>query len=145
MPNITAIAGKSGTLTVNGVTAQLSRITVRTTTGVIKFATTGQTADADSNYWMNTLSGINEWSVEGDGYIDNTGIAAGRFIGDSIKFRPGTGASGTVAVLFAANHGFSGSVIVESIEHSLDAEDQSKPDKFRVSLIGNGSMTYTNS
>lgn len=145
MADIVPIAGKVGTLTVNGVTVRLTRVTPRIQTGVIEFGTTSQTADADSNYWLNVLANMNSWSVQADGYVDHNAVAAARLIGDNIKFRPGTTAAGTVSILLSANHGFSGSCLVENIETSFDAEDQSKPMRFSCTLRGDGAVTYTNS
>lgn len=144
MAAIVPLAGKIATFTVNAVTVRLTRGSVRVNNSVIEFATTGQTADADAQYWMNTLSGLNSWSLEADGYIDHHATAATRLIGDSIKFRPGTGAAGTLVVLFATGHGFSGTGVVESIEGAYDVESN-RPDTFRVSIRGDGALTYTNS
>lgn len=144
MAAIVALAGKTGTLTVNAVTVRLSRWTVRVNNSIIEFATTGQTADSDSQYWMNVLSGLNSATIEADGYVDHHATAASRLIGDSIKFRPGTGAAGTVVCLFGTTHGFSATVVVESIEGGIDVES-TKPDTFRVTLRVDGALTYTNS
>lgn len=144
MAAIVALAGKIGSLTVNGVTVRLSRWTVRIQNGVLAFAVLGQTADADTQYWMNKLSGLNDGSIEADGYVDHNATTAARLIGDNIKFRPGTGASGTVICLFTTGHGFSCAVVVESIEPAVDVESN-KPDTFRVSLQVDGPITYVNS
>lgn len=144
MAAITALHGKTGVFTVNGVTVRLSQITVNITNAVVEFATTGQTADADSQYWMNNISGLNSATIEANGYVDNNSTAASRLIGDNIKFRPGTGAAGTVIVLFAANHGFSAAATVADIGMALDAEG-TKPDTFKVTLKIDGAVTYTNS
>src|SRR5687767_4958736 len=143
MAAIVALAGKIGTLTVNAVSVKLTRWTVRAQNGVIEFATTGQTADADSQYWMGILSGLNSATIEADGYVDHNATAASRLIGDSIKFRVGTGAAGTVVCLFTANHGFSATVVVESIEGGIDVES-TRPDTFRVTLRVADALTYTN-
>ena len=144
MAAIIALHGKTGTFTVNSVTVRLSRISIRVNNEIVKFATTGQTADADSQYWMNKLSGLNDWSIEADGYIDFNATAASRLTGDNIKFRPGTGASGTLVIRFGANYGFTGTAVVGNIDMALDAES-SKPDTFRVMLDGDGALTYDNS
>ncbi len=114
------------------------------TNDVGKYATTGQTADADSNYWMNKLAGLNDWSIEADGYIDYNAVAASRLTGDNIKFRPGTGASGTLAIAFGPTYGITGTAVVANIDMGLDAES-AKPNSFRVSLEGDGTLTYVNS
>ena len=143
MAAIVALAGKIGTLTVNGVTVRLSRWTVRVQNSVIEYAVLSQTADSDSQYWMNRLSGLNAAEIEADGYVDHNNTAAARLIGDTIKFRPGTGASGTVVCLFTTSHGFSAVVVVESIEGGVDVESN-KPDTFRVTLKVDGALVYTN-
>ncbi len=144
MAAITALHGKSGAFTVNGVTVRLSRITVNISNGIVEFATTGQTADADSQIWMNNISGLNSATIEADGYVDHNLTAANRLIGDNIKFRPGTGTAGTVSVLFAAGHGFTATATVADIGQGLDAEG-TKPDTFKVTLKVDGAITYTNS
>jgi hypothetical protein len=143
MAAIVPLAGKIATLTVNSVAVRLTRGRIRIGNQVLEFATTGQTADADTQYWMNRLSGLNSWEFEGDGYIDHHATAATRLIGDTIKFRPGTSAAGVLAVLFTTGHGFTGSGVVEFIEAAYDAEG-SKPDTFRVTMKGDGALTYTN-
>ena len=144
MAAIVPLAGKIATFTMNSVAVRLTRGAVRIENAIIEFATTGQTADSDTQYWMNRLSGLNSWSVEADGYVDHNATAAARLIGDTIKFRPGTSGSGTFVVLFSTTHGFTGSVVVQSIEQAYDVES-TKPDTFRVSLLGDGAITYTNS
>ena len=144
MAAIIPLPGKTGTFTVNGVTVRLSQISVKVANEVGKYATTGQTADADSNYWMNKIAGLNDWSVEANGYIDYNAIPAGRLTGDNIKFRPGTGASGTMSIAFGSNYGLTGTGIVSDIGMALDAENP-KPDTFKVTIEGDGAMTYVNS
>lgn len=143
MAAIIPLAGKTATLTVNSVTVRLTRGRIRIANAVIEFATTGQTADSDTQYWMNRLSGLNSWEAEFDGYIDHNATAAARLIGDNIKFRPGTSAAGTLVVLFATGHGFSGTGVVEVIEAGYDAEGN-RPDTFRATMKGDGAITYTN-
>lgn len=143
MAAIVQLAGKTAIFTMNGVSVRLTRGAVRIETDVGQFMTTQQTADGDSQYWHGSLIGGNKWSVQADGYVDHNATAASRLIGDSIKFRPGTTGSGTFVMTFAANHGFTGSVIVQSIEQAYDAESN-RPDTFRVSLIGVDAPTYTN-
>ncbi len=144
MAAIVPLPGKIGVFTVNGVTVRLSKISIKVSSEIGKFATTGQTADADSNYWMEKLAGLNDWSVEADGYIDYNVTANARLTGDNIKFRPGTGTSGTVSIAFGPTYGVTGTVIAASIDMALDAES-AKPDTFRVTLEGSGAMTYVNS
>ena len=144
MAAIIPLPGKSGVFTVNGVTVRLTKISLKVSNEVGKYATTGQTADADSQYWMNKISGLNDWSIQATGYIDFNAVAASRLTGDNIKFRPGTGAAGTVVIAWGANYGISGSVVVADIGPDMDAES-SKPDTFSVTLEGDGTLTYTNS
>lgn len=131
-------------MTINSVTVRLTRGRVRIGNQVLEFATTGQTADSDAQYWMNRLSGLNSWEFEGDGYIDHNATAASRLIGSSINLRPGTSASGTLQVLFNTGHGFSGTGVVETTEMGYDAESN-KPDTFRFTMKGDGALTYVNS
>lgn len=144
MAAIVQLAGKTASLTMNGVTVRLTRGSVRIESDIGQFMTTGQTADSDSQYWHGVLIGGNKWSVQADGYIDHHATAASRLIGDSIKFRPGTAGSGTFIMLFATGHGFTGTVAIQSIEAGYDAESN-RPDTFRVSMIGADAITYTNS
>lgn len=144
MAAIVPLAGKIATLTVNSVAVRLTRGRIRIGNAVIEFATTGQTPDSDTQYWLNRISGLNSWEGEFDGYIDHNATAAARLIGDNIKFRPGTSAAGTLVVLFTTGHGFSGTGVVEFIEAGYDAEGN-KPDTFRVTMKGDGALTYTNS
>lgn len=144
MAAIVQLAGKTATLTMNGVTVRLTRGSVRIESDIGQFMTTGQTADGDQNYWHENLVGGNKWSFQADGYVDHNATAASRLIGDSIKFRPGTSGSGTFVMLFATNHGFTGTVHIQSIEQAYDAESN-RPDTFRVSGLGSGAITYTNS
>lgn len=144
MADIVPLAGKTATLTINAVPVRLTRGRLRVQNSVIEFATTGQTADGDSQYWLNRLSGLNSWEFEGDGYVDHNVVPAGRLIGNNIKLRPGTSAAGTLQVLFATGHGFSGTGPVETIEMGYDAE-ATRPDTFRFSMRGDGALTYINS
>ena len=144
MAEIVPLAGKNAAVTVNAVTVKLTRGRLRVGNQVLEFATTGQTLDTDSNAWMQALSGINRWSLEADGYVDHNATAAARLIGDNIKFRPGTTAAGTFQVLLASGHGFSGAGVVSDLEVGWDAEGN-KPDSARVSMTGNGALTYINS
>jgi hypothetical protein len=143
MPTIVALHGKSGVFSVNGVTVRLSQISVNITNSVVEYATTGQTPDADSQYWMENISGLNSATIEANGYVDNNATPANRLIGDNIKFRPGTGAAGTVSVAFAANHGFTATATVADIGQAMDAEGN-KPDTFKVTLKVSGALTYVN-
>jgi hypothetical protein len=70
--------------------------------------------------------------------------AAARLIGDNIKFRPGTAGSGTLVVLFATGTGSAGPGSSSRSKPAYDAE-ANKPDTFRVTMKGNGALTYTNS
>ena len=145
MAAIVALAGKAVSVTVNGVVWRVTKGTIRVANEVIKFVTTGQTADADGQYWTNKLSGVNDWSVSGEGYLDFNANAALRGIGASHNMRPGTGGAGTFAITFAANFGISGTIVVSEWGPSFDAENSSKPCPFSFSAEGDGAMTYVNS
>lgn len=144
MAAIVPLAGKIATLTINSVAVKLTRGRVRINNSVLEFATTGQTPDSDSNYWMNRISGLNSWEMEADGYIDHQATAAARLLGDNIKLRPGTSAAGTLSVLFTTGNGMSGTGVVEVAEPAYDVEGN-KPDTFRFTMKGDGALTYVNS
>lgn len=144
MATIVPLAGKTVSVTVNGVTWRITKGSIKVGNEVIKFFTTGETVDADGNYWMNKLAGINDWSISGEGYLDYNAAPANRVIGANINFRPGTGAAGTLTILFAANFGITGSVVVSEWSPSFDAENSSKPNPFSFAAEGNGSLTYIN-
>lgn len=141
---IVAIRGFVGSLTVNAVPFKLRSWTVKIQADVMEYAVTGQTADADSTYWKNVLAGLGSGSISVDAYYDHNATPASRAFGDSIKFRPGTGASGTVICLFTTGGGFSATVVVESLEGGIDAE-ANKPDTIRATLRIDGAPTYVNS
>ncbi len=141
MAAIIPLAGKTAVLTINSVTVRLTRGRVRVGNSVLEFATTSQTADSDSQYWMNRLSGLNSWDFEGDGYIDHAASATARLVGSTINIRPGTSAAGTLSVLFATGEGFTGTGVVETMEEAYDAEGN-KPDTFRFTMKGDGALTY---
>ena len=136
MAAIVPLARKSVVVTVNGVTWRVTRGTIRVANEVIRFVTTGQTADADGNYWTNKLAGVNDWSVSGEGYLDYNANAALRGIGASHNMRPGTGAAGTFLITFAANFAVSGTVVVSEWSPSFNAEDSNKPCPFSVVKCG---------
>jgi len=144
MAAIVALHGKVASVSINAVTFRITSGSFNIDNDVVQFFTTGETADADSQYWMNKISGVNNWSFEGSGYLDRNAVAANRAWGDNIKIRPGTGASGTLSVAIGTTFGFSGTVVVKSLVPSFDAESN-KPSGFRFVLEGDGALTYVNS
>ena len=140
---ITAIAGKYGLIKFASATAKLVGWTINISNSLIEYATTGQTADADSQYWMNVLSGLNSATIEVEGYWDNTGTAANQWTGSAYALRPGTGASGngTFGFTTTANNCFVATVVVESISAGTNAESN-KPATFRATLRVDGAVTY---
>ncbi len=145
MAAIVGLVGKRVSVTVNGVVWRVTRGSIRVNNEVIKFVTTGQTPDADDNYWTNKLAGVNDWSVSGEGYLDFNANAALRGIGTSHLMKPGTTAAGTFAITFAVGFGISGNIVVAEWSPSFNAEDSSKPLPFNFSAEGDGAMTYVNS
>ncbi len=141
---IVALAGKNVSLTLNGQVWRITKGTIKVGNEVIKFFTTGETADADGNVWMNKLAGINDWTISGEGYLDFNAVPANRAIGATYAWRPGLSASGTLIILFAVGFGISGNIVVSDWSPSFDAENSSKPNPFSFAAEGNGAMTYVN-
>ena len=141
---IVAVQGFLGSCTINAVAFKLSKWTVKVQSALHEYATTGQTADSDSNYWMNVLKGLCSATIDFEAYYDHNATAANRWVGATYNIRPGTGAAGTVACLFTSGGGFSATVVVESIEGGIDAES-TKPDTIRGTFRVDGQITYTNS
>ena len=138
---ITALAGKVGKITVNSVTVKLASWEVRVNNEVIKYATLSQTADSDSQYWKNTLSGINEATISVRGYWDSNATANAKLTGSTIGLRPGTGGAGTGFFGFTTSDGFTATFVVESITASIDAEGN-KPGMFEATLAVDGAITW---
>lgn len=140
---ITAIAGKYGLIKFASATAKLVGWTCNINNSIIEYATTGQTADDDSQYWMNVLSGLNSATLEVEGYWDNTATAANQWTGATYGVRPGTGTVGVATLGFTttANNCFVATVVVESISAGTNAESN-KPATFRATLRVDGAVTY---
>lgn len=141
---IVAVRGFVGSLTINSTAFNLTKWTVKVQSDLMTYATTGQSADSDSNYWKNVLAGLNSATIDIEGYYNHHATAANRWVGSTYNLRPGTGAAGTVACLFTTGGGFSATVVVESIEGGIDAE-ANRPDSIRATLRVDGAITYTNS
>ena len=138
---ITAVHGKSGILTINSVTAKLTGWTVRVSNGITKYATLSQTADANSQYWMNKIAGLNDAVIEVTGYWDSNATVANKWTGTTYSLRPGMGASGSVVCSFVSGDAFTATVIVQSIQGSTSAES-GKPAEFSATLEVDGALAY---
>jgi hypothetical protein len=139
---ITPVKGFQGSMTVNGQTAKFRGWDLDISNGVIKYATTGQSADSDGVYWMNSIAGLNEGTITFRGYWDQNATAAARWTGATFGLKPGTSAAGTVVILFTTGSTFSATVVVQSIRGSIDAESN-KPSEFEAVLAIDGAVTYT--
>ena len=138
---IAAVAGKSGILTINSVTAQLTSWSVRISNEVIKYGTFSQTADANSVFWKYALAGMSEASIEVSGYWDSAATVANKWTGTTYLLRPGTTAAGSVVCSFVTGDAFTATVVVASMEADHSAES-TKPGAFRATLQVNGAITY---
>lgn len=138
---IVAVKGFEGSITINGVAAKFRQWEADISNAVIKYATTGQTADADGVYWMNAIAGLGEATFTLTGYWDQNATAAARFTGATLGLKPGTTAAGTLICLFKSGSGFSGSIVVQSIRPTVDAESN-KPSGFTAVLALDGAPTY---
>jgi hypothetical protein len=139
---ITPVKGFEGSMTVNGQTAKFRGWDLDISNGVIKYATTGQTADVDGVYWMNSIAGLNEGTITFRGYWDQHATAASRFTGATFGLKPGTTGAGTVVILFKSGSTFSAAVVVQNIRGKIDAESN-KPSEFDAVLAIDGAVTYT--
>lgn len=138
---ITALAGNRGVITVNGQTAKLTKWSVRVSNDVIKYATTGQTAGANTTYWMNKLAGMNDAVIDVEGYWDSNTDPAAKWTGATYLMRPGTTAAGTITCGFKTGDVFSGAGVVGNIEAAGDAESN-KPQSFRATFEVDGELTF---
>jgi hypothetical protein len=139
---ITPVKGFEGSITINGQSAKFRGWDLDISNGVIKYATTGQSADADGVYWMNSIAGLNEGTITLRGYWDQHATTANRWTGATFGLKPGTTASGTVILLFKSGSTFTATVVVQSIRPSIDAE-ANKPSPFEAVLAIDGAVTYT--
>jgi hypothetical protein len=139
---ITPVKGFEGSITINGVAAKFRGWEADISNAVIKYATTGQSADADGVYWENAIAGLGSGTFTLRGYWDQNVTAASRFTGSGFGLRPGTTATGTVVLLFKSGSSFSAPVVVQSIRPAVDAESN-KPSGFDAVLTIDGAPTYT--
>lgn len=139
---IVACAGSSATLTINSVAVHVTKWTLRVTAETIKYKVTGQTADADSVYWVNKIvGGFADGVVDIEGYWDSNAVAAAKVTGSTIKLRPGTTAAGTLAVNYKTGDGFTASVIVSMLTGSIDT-NSTAPSTFTATCEIDGAVTY---
>jgi len=144
MPSITAIAGKIGVVTINGIALHVENISVTLSVQVLEYAVTGMTADGDGNRWMESITGIASGKFTATLPLDYDSTAADRTFGDTTDLRPGLAGAGTLVVNMAPNYGFSGSIWVSEISPTVDVMG-SKPTSAQISMTLNGAPTYINS
>lgn len=137
----TVLAGKVGTLTINANVAKIVAWTLRVSNDVIRYITTGQTADGNTQYWMNKISGNNDAVIDIEAWWTSEAVATAKFTGTDYLLRPGTGAAGTVSCGFVTGDAFSASVVVASIDAGINTESN-KPSTFRATLEVTGGVTY---
>jgi hypothetical protein len=137
----TVLSGKVGILTINATVAKITAWTIRIENDVIAYATTGQTADANTQYWMNKLSHMNNATIDIEAWWTSESVATAKFTGTDYVLRPGTGSAGTVACSFVTGDAFSATVVVRSIEGGINIESN-KPSTFRATLEVSGAVTY---